>query len=209
LYKENDISCIKVIDFGLSKKLSENELMNTPNGTPYYIAPEVLKGNYDSQCDTWSMGVVLYIMLCGKPPFGGKNNTDILKSVVKGDFNFEQPAFEKCSDKVKDLITKLLVVDPTKRLTATEAFQHPWIQEMKEIMDSKIEIGDEVALGLQEYMETVQFKKTTLTFLASKIPESQIEKLRDAFIKIDKNGDGTITKDELASGVSSLEKCAL
>jgi Ca2+-binding EF-hand superfamily protein len=80
---------------------------------------------------------------------------------------------------------------------------------MKEIMDSKIEIGDEVALGLQEYMETVQFKKTTLTFLASKIPESQIEKLRDAFIKIDKNGDGTITKDELASGVSSLEKCAL
>lgn len=78
--------------------------MNTPNGTPYYIAPEVLKGNYNNACDNWSMGVVLYIMLCGKPPFGGKNNTEILKNVVKGHFTFDLPAFEKCSDLVKDLI---------------------------------------------------------------------------------------------------------
>jgi calcium-dependent protein kinase len=93
LFSENEISCIKLIDFGLSKKLNEDELMNTPNGTvsrpinllkPYYIAPEVLKGNYTNQCDIWSMGVVLYIMLCGKPPFGGPNNTEILKNVVKG-----------------------------------------------------------------------------------------------------------------------------
>lgn len=73
------------------------------------------------------MGVVLYIMLCGKPPFGGKNNTEILKNVVGGAFNFELPAFEKCSDLVKDFVTKLLVLDPAARMTAEEAFNHEWI----------------------------------------------------------------------------------
>jgi calcium-dependent protein kinase len=111
-----------VIDFGLSKKLEQEELMNTPNGTPYYIAPEVLKGNYNELCDSWSMGVVLYIMLCGKPPFGGKNNTEILKNVVKGSFHYDYPGFEKVSDECKDLINHLLIVDPEKRYSSSEAF---------------------------------------------------------------------------------------
>ena len=72
LYKEDDDSHIKLIDFGLAKKVNPNEVMNKPNGTPYYIAPEVLKGSYTTQCDVWSMGVIMFIMLCGKPPFGGK-----------------------------------------------------------------------------------------------------------------------------------------
>lgn len=76
-------------------------------------------------------------------------------------------------------------------------------------MDSSIEIGGEVAAGLKEYIDNVHFKKTTLTFLASKIPENQIEKLRDAFIKIDQNGDGTLTKDELKSGISQINSTGL
>jgi calcium-dependent protein kinase len=72
LYKEDDDSHIKLIDFGLAKRVIPNEVMNKPNGTPYYIAPEVLKGSYTTQCDVWSMGVIMFIMLCGKPPFGGK-----------------------------------------------------------------------------------------------------------------------------------------
>lgn len=76
-------------------------------------------------------------------------------------------------------------------------------------MDDNIQIGGEIADGLREYMDTVHFKKTTLTFLASKIPENQIERLRDAFIKIDKNGDGTLTKEELKQGVKAVEKCGL
>lgn len=91
LLRENDESIIKLIDFGLAKKFSANELMTTPNGTPYYIAPEVLKGSYTSQCDTWSMGVVMFIMLSGRPPFGGKNNNEILNSVAKGAFDFSAP----------------------------------------------------------------------------------------------------------------------
>jgi calcium-dependent protein kinase len=108
LYKENDDSHIKLIDFGLAKKVSPNELMTTPNGTPYYIAPEVLKGSYTTQCDNWSMGVVMFIMLSGKPPFGGKNNNEILNSVLHGRYDFSAPNWANISDDAKDLISKLL-----------------------------------------------------------------------------------------------------
>ena len=67
-------STIKLIDFGLAQKLSEDELMHSLNGTPYYIAPEVMMGSYDRRVDMWSLGVLIYIMLSGTPPFNGKNN---------------------------------------------------------------------------------------------------------------------------------------
>ncbi len=82
--------------------------MNTPNGTPYYIAPEVLKGSYTTQCDTWSMGVVMYIMLSGRPPFGGKNNNEILQSVMEGKYDFTAQNWTLVSEEAKDLISKLL-----------------------------------------------------------------------------------------------------
>ena len=82
LYNTDDDSHIKLIDFGLAKRVGQNEVMNAPNGTPYYIAPEVLKGSYTTQCDNWSMGVLLFIMLSGKPPFGGKTNKEIIDNVL-------------------------------------------------------------------------------------------------------------------------------
>ena len=127
LYKENDDSHIKLIDFGLAKKVSQNELMTTPNGTPYYIAPEVLKGSYTTQCDNWSMGVVMFIMLSGRPPFGGKNNNDILNNVLTGTYDFSHPNWLQISDEAKDLISKLLDRQADMRYTSEEAFNHPWI----------------------------------------------------------------------------------
>jgi calcium-dependent protein kinase len=122
LYKENDPSHIKLIDFGLAKKVSQHELMNTPNGTPYYIAPEVLKGSYTTQCDTWSMGVVMFIMLSGRPPFGGKNNNEILNNVLTGTFDFSAPNWALISAEAKDLITKLLDRQADRRLNSEEAY---------------------------------------------------------------------------------------
>ena len=108
LYKENEPEHIKLIDFGLAKKVSANELMTTPNGTPYYIAPEVLKGSYTTQCDNWSMGVVMFIMMSGKPPFGGKNNNEILNSVMHGSYDFSAPQWANISLDAKDLVKNLL-----------------------------------------------------------------------------------------------------
>lgn len=185
LYKENDPDNIKLIDFGLSKKLSENEIMHNPNGTAYYIAPEVLNGEYDYKCDIWSLGVVLYILLCGRPPFKGKSNPEIIKNILKGEYHFNYPSFEKVSEECKQLIGDCLQKDVSKRLNAEDAFDHEWLRQM---WDKETEpIPKDIIKNIKNFMHAVNFKKTTITFMASRIPEDQIAKLKDAFMALDKN----------------------
>lgn len=105
-------------------------------GTPYYIAPEVLsKKGYNEKCDIWSCGVIMYILLCGYPPFNGDNDDQILRSVYVGKFSFsggecslELEEWKAVSPESKDLITKMLTHDPSKRISAEECLAHPWIK---------------------------------------------------------------------------------
>ena len=140
LKNKADTTCIKLIDFGLSKDYSGQEIMSTPSGSvikyhlqylqPYYIAPEVFQQNYTSKIDLWSMGVVLYILLSGKVPFPGRNELEIITNVVKGEFHFNHDAFKNVSDDCKDLICHLLVKDVNKRYSAEEAYNHRWISKL-------------------------------------------------------------------------------
>ena len=127
LYRKNDMTCIKMIDFGLSKDFSENNVMHTMSGSPYYIAPEVFLQKYDMKIDIWSMGVVLYIMLSGKVPFPGRTEPEIIQNVIKGEFHFNHKAFEEVSEECKDLIKNCLIKDYTTRYTARDCLQHNWI----------------------------------------------------------------------------------
>lgn len=107
LFSSKDANAdIKIIDFGLSKIMDGGRLqrMKTRAGTPYYISPEVLAGNYDVSCDMWSAGCMLYILLCGYPPFYGDNNQEILQMVSKGKFDFDGEEWDDISDDAKDLI---------------------------------------------------------------------------------------------------------
>lgn len=207
LFKEDDHSNIKIIDFGLAAINKGSDIMNKPNGTAYYIAPEVLKGDYDNKCDIWSMGVVLYILMCGRPPFKGDTNPDIIKSVLKGKFSFDYPSFDNATDECKDLISKCLTFDPEQRPSADECYNHEWIQKQWKIDEQLLKIPDDVPNSIHEFINAVNLKKTTITFLASRIPEESIEKLRDAFIKIDVNADGVLTRDELQVGVGQVPDC--
>jgi len=155
LYKADDDSHVKLIDFGLAKKVGQNEVMNAPNGTPYYIAPEVLKGSYTTQCDNWSMGIVLFIMLSGKPPFGGKANKEIIDNVLTGSYNYNNPVWENISDSAKDLIDKLLNKQADERLTAEEAYNHPWLATQREKEFKNVEISMDVFTNMQNYMDSV------------------------------------------------------
>lgn len=105
--------------------------MTTRVGTPYYISPEVLDKKYTKACDLWSIGIVLYILLCGFPPFYGENDNEIFRAIQKGDFKFPSPEWDGISEEAKDLISKLLKKDPSKRISASAALVHEWFDKVR------------------------------------------------------------------------------
>lgn len=136
LENERDDTNIKVTDFGLSRIFLERdapEMMKTACGTPGYVAPEVLdcKG-YDKEVDMWSAGVILYILLCGYPPFFSETEPELFELIMKVKYEFHPKYWGHISDDAKDLISRLLLKDPKKRLTAVQALEHPWFKGEKE-----------------------------------------------------------------------------
>jgi calcium-dependent protein kinase len=113
---EDEGAPVKIIDFGLSRHDDGNMgVMQTKVGTPYYVAPEVLRREYTNACDIWSIGVIAYILLCGYPPFYGDSDTQIFDSVRVGKFDFPSPEWDEISQSAKDFVTELLNKDQAKR----------------------------------------------------------------------------------------------
>jgi len=113
-------------DFGLSAQ--GEKLMETCCGTPQYVAPEVLQNKlYTNKVDCWSVGVVLYILLCGYPPFYAESNPLLYSKIIKEPFEFDPEDWEHISDEAKDLVRKLLTKNPERRPSAIEAKKHPWL----------------------------------------------------------------------------------
>jgi len=120
---------IKISDFGLARYISTDRLATTTCGTPGYVAPEILKKqSYDHRCDYWSMGVVMFIMLSGTPPFYHDNNFDLYEIIKTGKYDFGAPAWEDVSAEAKNLLKGLLRVDPDDRLTQEQIKSDPWIR---------------------------------------------------------------------------------
>ncbi|KAJ3065189.1 hypothetical protein HDU98_011420 [Podochytrium sp. JEL0797] len=133
LFKAKDSNDLVIADFGLSK-ISDGEALNnlrTLCGTPGYMAPEViLKTGHGKSVDMWSIGVMTYFLLCGYTPFDGQGSRDDLDKVLHGRYAFEPVEYwTDISDKAQDFIRRTILVDPTKRMTAVEALNHPWIVE--------------------------------------------------------------------------------
>ena len=123
---------VRLIDFGLSIRHAPND-PPLPNsvGTAYYMAPEVLSGSYDRSCDLWSLGIVTYILLSGRPPFNGLTDDDIFRKVRMGQYVMEGTRFweVEVSELAKDFIRCLLDADPRRRWNADMALGHAWFQE--------------------------------------------------------------------------------
>ena len=128
---------ITIIDFGTSGMFAKGQMMDQKYGTPYYIAPEVLNNNYDEKCDLWSIGVILYILLCGYPPFNGANDDQIIKRVKQGKYRTDDEEWTNISPEAIDLVNRLLTYNPNDRISAMQALQHTWVHEY-----SKIELDE-------------------------------------------------------------------
>lgn len=126
LSDKTDNAKIKIADFGFARKVREGCI--TACGTPGYVAPEVISGKvYHTECDNWSLGVLVYILLAGYPPFYAKNRQELFKMIRQAKYVFDSPYWDVVSDPAKDLVRKILVVDPKKRYTAKDILAHPWV----------------------------------------------------------------------------------
>ena len=128
LLSEDDDSQVKIADFGFAKKCLSPNSLTTQCGTPGYVAPEILEGvAYDTKSDMWSLGVIIYILLGGYPPFIEQNQRELFRKIRRGQYEFHEEYWGSVSADAKDLISKLLTVDPAKRLSAEEALKHKWM----------------------------------------------------------------------------------
>jgi serine/threonine protein kinase len=155
-------SPIKIADFGLAKLYDPNlssDGLHTMCGTPGYVAPEILKRDkskgYGAAVDMWSTGVIMYILLCGYPPFYDEVQEKLFRQIVKGKYEFPSPEWDEVSKEAIDLIKSLLQTDPNLRLSPAQALRHPWMNADTGKIDSHVI----ETTNLKKYIRQQKFKR--------------------------------------------------
>lgn len=200
-----DGETIKIIDFGSSRLFDRKSSMNAIHGTPYYIAPEVISQSYDEKCDEWSCGVILYILLCGSPPFNGKNDIEIMEAVRKGKFTFDRPEFAMVSQEAKDLISKLLTVNIHQRISAEDALEHPWLR--KAFKKTEANLNVDIINNLKKFHTKCRMQEAVYYFIINNLASTEEKtELIKVFKSLDLNNDGMISKEELLAGLKKTNQ---
>eukprot|EP01105_Mastigella_eilhardi_P022172 TRINITY_DN5445_c0_g1_i1.p1 TRINITY_DN5445_c0_g1~~TRINITY_DN5445_c0_g1_i1.p1 ORF type:complete len:581 (+),score=162.40 TRINITY_DN5445_c0_g1_i1:136-1878(+) len=165
LLKDHNHDCIKVSDFGFSRKFDEGSYMKTLCGTPQYLAPEVISGDgttgYSKAVDIWSLGCILYCMLASEPPFTSDKKEGIYDQITNGHYNFDAPVWKRVSPSVLDLVRRLLTVTPQHRLTAKQIPDHPWMKGEATVNEAYTVEHDFSALGKRNFSDITSPDDTT------------------------------------------------
>ena len=211
---KNGFNLVKVIDFGTAIIFNKNKNDKSLSGSVYYISPEVLSKNrnYTEKCDVWSCGIIMYILLTGLPPFNGDSDEEIVTKIKNGRFNMDKYPWPIISSQAKDLIKKLLEFDPHKRVTAEEALSHPWF-ESKQVQSEdnaglfKIKNPNKLLNNLINFKSDNILGSAVFAYLIhNNIQLNQVHEAIKLFNKIDKNGDGQISREELYKGLENFLK---
>merc|ERR1719162_1250710 len=179
---------LKIIDFGLSCQFSADSVLTTKAGTPYYVAPQVLAGKYDHLSDLWSCGVIMYVILCGYPPFYGETDADVLTKVRLGNFSFNATDWKNVSEDAKNLIRMMLKMNPRDRYTAEQALNHDWIKN-KAPKATNVNLQTGFVDNLKGFRSQNKLKKAALHVIANQLNEDQIKNLKQIFVQMDGNQD--------------------
>jgi serine/threonine protein kinase len=127
---DEDDSYIKIADFGFAARVHQPKSLTKQCGTPFFVAPEILmRHSYDQMSDMWSCGCIVYLLLGGNLPFMGRSQKELFRKIVVGTYEFDEESFAGVSEEAKDLVSKMLVTDPDKRISAGEAVRHPWLKQ--------------------------------------------------------------------------------
>ncbi|GBF97666.1 calcium-dependent kinase [Raphidocelis subcapitata] len=192
LFREPGRRHIKAIDFGLSTFFQEGQVLRDLVGSPFYI--------YGKAADIWSCGVILYILLCGSPPFYGAGTQQIFRAVLHDALDTASPPWDTISAAAKDCVRRMLVRDPRRRATATEVLAHEWMRENGAASDSR-ELQPEILTRMRKFAGLNRLKKEALRVIATNLPPEEIEGIRRMFAEMDNDGSGTISFQELREGL--------
>ena len=186
---------IKIGDYGASSFFKNGQIFEKRYGTPYYIAPEVLNHSYNEKCDLWSLGVILYVLLSGKPPFYGRNENEIFEKILIGEYKDDIKEFEDITDDAKDLMKNLLNLDFKKRFSAKQSLQHKFFEELNQIQADKNELEKKTLENFRKLVSSSKLNQCILFFLTKEFI-TNIEK-SDAiriFKKWDNQNNGKLCK---------------
>ena len=198
---DSDDLTIKIIDWGCAQTIKTTKQSNQADGTAYYIAPEVLKGEYNEKCDIWACGVIFYILLCGYPPFNGETDDEIYLEVLKGKFEFPEEDWSEVSDEAKALIKKMLTKDVNKRITALDSMQDPWFKKFEEKEQYDKNLAKSVLKNMKKFKKHRTLEKTIISFIINQlIKKDERHELEKQFKDWDTNGDGVLSKEEIING---------
>uniref|UniRef100_A0A383VCA4 non-specific serine/threonine protein kinase n=1 Tax=Tetradesmus obliquus TaxID=3088 RepID=A0A383VCA4_TETOB len=199
LFKDTGKRTLKAIDFGLSTFYTEGSVLRDLVGSPFYMAPEVLRRSYGKAADIWSCGVIMYIMLCGWPPFYGSNAQQIFRAVLHDSLDLASPPWDSVSAQAKDCVRRMLVHDPRKRPDAATILGHEWMQGGSSAPEAPMQ--PEILQRMRRFANMNRFKKEALRVVATHLPPEEIEGIRQMFMDMDRDGSGTISYMELKEGL--------
>jgi calcium-dependent protein kinase len=194
-------SPIKITDFGSAKAFSKNQKNNEIAGTVKYMAPEVIQKNYNQRCDVWSCGVIMFILLCGRPPFTGKTKDDTVSNIIKGNFEFSDPIWASISEDARNLIRKMLVVYPDDRISAYAALKHSWFLGAHKPKEIDNAIAMETLTHLKQFAAKNMLQKAIFIYISHKsIADKEKNEIIKVFQSLDVNNSGRLSYKELAIG---------
>ncbi|CAI5467735.1 unnamed protein product [Closterium sp. Yama58-4] len=193
---------LKAVDFGLSAFYRPGNPLHTVAGSAFYMAPEVIRGSYGPDADLWSVGVVLYILLSGSPPFWAETDEGIFEEILWGHVDQSEEPWPQVSTEAKQLVLSLLQQQPERRPTAAQLMEHPWVREGGVAADTPL--APAVITRLKRFAAMNRLKRLTLKLISSHVTDAEAMGLREMFEAMDGDGSGTISLAELRDGVERL-----
>lgn len=194
---------LKIIDFGVSKFFISKEgsqkqiTLRTQTGSLYYLSPEIIEGKYDYRCDVWSAGVILYSLFTCIPPFWDINPENVIDKIKRFEFDFKQDIWRNVSPQVIDLI-KRLFVPKNQRLTTDQILAHPWM---------KVELPDKPferkPVDVKKFFFGKALSRFVMHIITACSSETDNQLLGEMFVRIDHDGDGVISREDLLEGIQS------
>lgn len=205
LYNEDgeiEDNTVKIIDFGLACKFDideetgEAQTLSFKCGAPYYVAPQVLAGQYNYMADVWSLGVLMYTLLCGYPPFYGESDAEVLGKVRLGNYQFNQADWKNISSEAKDVIRGLLRINPQERMDSGVALFTPWMTLHVPHSD-ELPLKNKLVFYLRSFAAANRLKRCALYVIAGNLTDDELKPAIISFNNMDVEGDGNLGYEEI------------